>query len=110
MSEQSEVTGPILTALKQLGMAVWRNQSGRVRVRGGVMRLADAGTPDIVGFLDDGRFLGIECKNLDGKHPHTKEQWAFGMRLVAAGGVYILARNIDDVLHGLKAAARKGAA
>lgn len=104
MSEQSEVVRPILDALRSMGICAWRNQSGKVRVRGGFMMLAPKGTPDIVGFLRDGRFLGIECKLPDGKHQETQEQREFGRVLANSGGVYILARTVDEVFVGLRRA------
>lgn len=41
----------------------WRNNSGMAFLRnGGAMKLAPKGSPDIVGWLVNGIFLGIECK------------------------------------------------
>ena len=43
-----------------------RMHCGCVKVRGGYMKLAEPGWPDYVGFLPDGRFIGIEVKDPDG--------------------------------------------
>jgi hypothetical protein len=54
------------------------------------------GTPDICGMVaPDGRFLGIECKSATDKQ--RKAQLAFERMVKAFGGIYILARSVDDV-------------
>lgn len=50
-----------------------RLQCGSVRVRGGFMRLSDPGWPDYIGYLPNGRFLGIEVKDPKG---HTQKERA----------------------------------
>lgn len=53
-----------------------------------------AGIPDIIGCLE-GRFVGIEAKTADGKM--SPLQLARQKSIEATGGVYILARSVDDV-------------
>jgi hypothetical protein len=67
----------------------WRNQTGVVRVKRGMMHLAPVGSPDIVGWLRDGRFLGLETK-VDGNRTEktraaAQSQWR--ERICSAGGV-----------------------
>jgi len=53
------------------------------------------GVPDIICVID-GKFVGIECKTKSGRQ--SADQVLFQKRLEAAGGVYILARSVDDVI------------
>lgn len=56
------------------------------------------GAPDIIAVIK-GKYVGIEVKSKRGKQsPHQK---LFQTKLEAAGGVYLLAYSIDDVLQSL---------
>ena len=57
------------------------------------------GIPDIVGIMDDGRFLGIEVKSMKGVQ--SKAQKVFQSECDKRTAVYILARNVDDVMKAL---------
>jgi hypothetical protein len=56
---------------------------------------APPGTPDLLGVWS-GKALAIEVKDAKGKQ--RTEQVAFQRAWEARGGVYILARSVDDVL------------
>lgn len=59
------------------------------------------GISDITGLLPPtGRGLFVEVKT--GISKASKDQKAFRDRVEAAGGLYILARNLDDLADGLK--------
>jgi len=83
---------------------VWRNNSGTAQVKLGKneywMKLAPKGTPDLIGYLPDGRFLGIEVKR-PGQHA-TKEQQEFLDELNARGGLGFVAHSIDEVVDTLR--------
>lgn len=76
MSETSDVVTPILNALERAGITATRMQAGKVKVRGGWLRLAPAGWPDIIGYLPDGRMFGIEAKTATGKDREAQLAWA----------------------------------
>ena len=59
-----------------------------------VITSAPPGTPDLLGVWN-GRALAIEVKNAKGKQ--RPEQIAFQKAWEARGGLYILARSVDDV-------------
>ena len=69
----------------------WRCPSGKVRVKGGYMQLAPAGTADITVVLrGSGRYLGVEVKK-DGKKSTTSAarrevQAKFVQDIAAIGG------------------------
>lgn len=60
------------------------------------------GVPDIIGIMPDGsgRFLGIEVKAPGGSQ--SGPQVLFERRTERAGGVYILAKSVEDVDKVLK--------
>lgn len=73
LSEQ-KLTRSIIDSVNRSGLAyVWRNQSGRIKVRGGWCQLSPEGTPDIVGYtlrgyrLGAGYFVGFEVKLGNGR-------------------------------------------
>lgn len=58
------------------------------------------GQPDIMGVLLGGRLLGIEVKAEHGRQ--TSEQIAFQRMMERFGGLYILARSVEDVETSLR--------
>ena len=81
-------------------MRIWRNNSGLLWAPGpgGTMRRVRAsaeGAPDIIGLLRGGLFLGIEVKAERGRQDPA--QVAFQKMIETMGGLYILARSVEDV-------------
>lgn len=101
---ENKPTGVILKWLNLNGIRAWRNQSGKVVVIKGARRyaitLGRTGSPDIVGYLPDGTFLGIEVKSEGGQQKEAQVE--FQRHLEEAGGVYILAYELEDVVRGLE--------
>jgi hypothetical protein len=87
----------VLDALERHPFVAWvtRAQSGQAKRRGYRIHLCKSGTPDVIGFLIDGRFLGIETK-VDMKEAAKKRnkdatfqrQTAFGELAIKHGAVY----------------------
>jgi hypothetical protein len=110
MSEQ-QLVAAIIEAVNDTGLAhVWRCHAGRVRVRGGWIRLAPNGTPDIVGYsiLHAGVFVGIEVKIPIGKnkrlaHPeHCALQAEWRARACARGAIVFMATGVQQALDALR--------
>ena len=57
------------------------------------------GVPDIMGCTNKGRALAIETKTTDKQSIHQK---LFEENFKRQGGIYILAKSLDDVIKGLK--------
>lgn len=89
---ESQIQKQIMAYLKAAGIYHWRNNTGR---RGGVS-YGLAGSPDIMGMTKSGRFLGIEVKDATGTQKPA--QIEFQQNCEATGGLYILARSLDDVI------------
>lgn len=106
---EGKIQTRILFYLKSHRVFAWRNNNGALfdqKLNSGyggyrsnnVMK----GVPDIIGIMPDGsgRFLAIEVKTPRGTQ--TGPQVLFERRTKRAGGVYILAKSIEDVEKVLK--------
>ena len=82
-------------------LRIWRNNSGALKdQRGQLITYGLKGSADILGLLSpEGRFLAIEVKNERGKQ--NESQIAFEKMIKSMGGIYILARSVEDVYKGL---------
>jgi len=76
----------------------FRAGAGQVKLQnGGFMRLAKAGTPDIIVCLKGGLWLGLEAKV--GKNIQNDSQKAVQRQIEALGGRYEVVRSLDDVMN-----------
>lgn len=77
----------------------YRNNSGATviptKTGSRFLRFGATGSPDIVCVIN-GQYVGIEVKDIKGKL--SEGQKDFKERLEKAGGKYILARSLEDVL------------
>lgn len=64
-----------------------------------VIQSAPEGTPDLLGVISPGRAFGIEVKTEKGKQRTAQVAWQNAWE--KRGGIYILARSLDDVYRGL---------
>ena len=92
-------------------LRLWRNNTGKSvglslvmkAKREGIMpaflpvtSYGTPGMPDILGIMaPTGRFIAIETKSSTGKQ--TQEQRLWDRMIISLGGIYILARSIEDV-------------
>jgi hypothetical protein len=89
---ESEVQKSAIRLLLAMGCYVWRNNSGR---RGRVA-FGKEGSSDILGCTSYGRMICVECKTLSGKL--SDPQKAFKSDIEQRGGLFIVARTVDDIL------------
>ncbi len=90
---EASVLAGCLLLLNMRHILAWRNNSGALKDRTGrLVRYGKVGSSDILGILDGGRFLAIECK-APGKKP-TESQLAFLAAVEREGG---LAVCVDSV-------------
>jgi hypothetical protein len=95
---EAPVLRSCLEYLRLRGVFCWRQNSGAlVTPGGGFMRAADInGVADIIGLLPSGRFLAVECKSSRGRQ--SEAQRDFQAMVEGSGGLYIIARDIQDLI------------
>jgi hypothetical protein len=112
-TKENQVQAACLHYLNLRGAMVWRNHSRTFQVpgKGGKMRpmfVGTPGSPDIMGILPGGKFIGVECKQPlgprggDSHSRQSPEQVAWQEECERTGGLYVLARSVDDVEKALK--------
>lgn len=95
-STEKETQAAILGYLEARRIFHYRQNSGAYKTQaGGFVRYGSPGAPDIVCVFNGG-YIGIEVKDKKGKMNENQE--AFAKALTDAGGVYLVARSIDDVI------------
>lgn len=103
MNETVDVTAPVLCAVTSLQYALfWRQNCGNFRTMDGrrVVHVTSIdGIADIMGIYR-GKAVAIETKVKS--RTLRKSQAIFRTNWEAAGGVYIIARNVDEALEALK--------
>jgi VRR-NUC domain len=100
--KESDIQRQILDYLRLKRIFHFRNNSGafagEYKGKQRFFRFGAAGSPDIICVIA-GQFVGIEVKAPKGRmSDHQKE---FQEKLEAAGGKYILAYSLEDVLNCL---------
>lgn len=97
--KESQIQKVILDWLTIKKIFHYRNNSGAFKsANGHFYRFGTKGSPDIVCVIN-GQYVGIEVKNATGRQ--NEAQKAFQKSLVKAGGKYIIARNLDDIIKNL---------
>ena len=94
-STEKRTQRQVLDYLLWKGYLYTRLNSGMTKVENRLIRLAPAGWADIIGMTKDGRFMAIECKDVKGKQNTNQKE--FEKQVLAGGGVYIVARSLEDV-------------
>jgi len=102
MPREAEIQRDILAAIGALpGVLVERTNTGSaVDPRTGrVVRFGHPGAPDIRCTIG-GRSLAIEVKSATGRQSPEQQRWQAAFE--AAGGVYCLARCVDDATSAVR--------
>ena len=95
--KETKIQAEILKYLSQKGIFCWRQNNGAVwDAKLGMYRSHSgmAGVADILA-VHNGNLIAVECKTNKGKM--SPAQFLFKKRLEEAGGIYILARSVEDV-------------
>ena len=103
MSESSDLTSPLVKAIRQCGVMCERMNSGTVRVKGGYLQLHSAGTADILCF-PRGRVVWIETKTLTGRTRKgtADDQAEFKRKVEALGHEYHRVTSVEAGLAAIK--------
>lgn len=101
MVREQSIQNAILLAVQErypLGL-FYRRNVGAVKTDHGFVKFGMAGQADIAGILN-GFAIEIEVKADRGKQSEAQANWQRAVE--RAGGVYILARSVEDVLDQLR--------
>ena len=97
--KEKETQKAIMEVLEWKHIFHWRNNSGAIvseyKGKQRFMRFGDTGSPDIFA-VKDGKIIGIEVKSSIGKQSDNQKDWQ--ERFEKAGGTYILAKSINDII------------
>jgi hypothetical protein len=80
----------------RINVGVFRPMHGDQRR---AIRSAPDGTPDLLGVKSPGQAFGIEVKAAKGVQREAQKNWQKAWE--KRGGIYILARSVEDVYKGL---------
>ena len=83
---------------------VWRAQAGLIHTGQQYMSIGNPGSPDIHGYLTDGRALFVECKRENTEPDERQQRWLDHAK--AAGCVVFVARGKQDVAFNIPAQPR----
>lgn len=101
MASEKEIQNQILIRFgARHDMRIWRNNTGAIKVGERFVSFGLKGSADILGLLRGGRFLAIEVKAASGRQ--SPDQKSFQKMIEDFGGLYILARSVEDVERGLE--------
>lgn len=93
--KESDIQRVILDYLKVQRCFFWRNNVGGAKYGDRFVRFGEKGSPDIF-VVDAGRIYGIEVKADKGQQNPNQKAWAENFQKY--GGIYIIARSLEDVL------------
>ena len=95
MTEQ-EILNEILRVFgTDLRIRLWRANTGVARMGRRVVRFGVPGQADLTGILSGGIRLEVEVKAEGGRQ--TAEQKNYQAMIEGLGGVYVLAKSVEDV-------------
>ena len=96
-TREADVLKACLSYLRLRGhLAIRINGGVAITVSSNRLRCTDTpGCADILGLSRDGRFYAVECKSSSGRQ--SAEQKEFEKDCVSRGGLYVLARSVDDL-------------
>ena len=101
MSEK-QVQNAILRAFGTIPqLRLWRANVGVARLGRRMVRFGVPGQADLTGILPGGLRLEVEVKSLGGRQ--SPQQQAYQRMIQRFGGIYVLARSVEDVGRALEA-------
>lgn len=96
MSTEKNTQAAILQYLNAKRIFAYRQNSGAFKTERGFYRFCSInGLPDVMAF-SQGKAYAIECKDKQGRQSPAQKE--FQTNFEKAGGIYVLARSIDDVM------------
>jgi hypothetical protein len=79
---------------------VWEHKTGAAWRDGKLIHYGLVGSPDIIGFMRNGMFLGIEVKS--GNAVQSPQQIKFMNAAQRFNSIYLLCRSSEDAVNNVK--------
>lgn len=96
---EQQIVKSILEYLAYRKIFAWRNNTGAMiasyKNKERLVRYGAKGSPDIIGILPGGIFLGLEVKRPGGKSSAAQKE--FGEKVFAVGGIYKVVHSVEEV-------------
>ena len=96
---EKDTQGAISDYLRAKKIFHWRNNTGSIKTEKRFIQFGKVGSADIFA-LTKSTFYAIEVKSPTGRQSEAQKQ--FQSDVEVSGGIYILARSVDDVINHLK--------
>lgn len=97
MTEQALQQAILIALGSRPDLRIWRvNAGGSPGLRGGWVKGAPPGHPDLTGILRGGRWFGIEVKTEDGKQ--SEQQKRFEAMATGLDGLYAVVRSVEEAV------------
>ncbi len=100
-NKESDVVKSCLQVLAMKGIFAWRNNTGAVismyKGKKRFIKYGCKGSPDIIGIMPNGKFIGVECKKVGGKQ--SDDQRDFQSKV--GNGIYIVVESGSELLNYL---------
>lgn len=102
--KENEIQARIIAAIgSRPDVRLWRANTGAAQMANGqFVRFGIPGQADLSGITADGRRLEIEVKSATGRL--RPDQVAFGKMIRRFGGIYIVARSVEEAVRQVEAA------
>lgn len=97
MKKTNKITAEIISLLKLYGVRAWRNNTGAISRGGRFIKFGLPGSPDIIGYTNKGRFLGIEFKNSETSDILSSEQIDFCSDAINCDCLICVASSVKEV-------------
>ena len=81
---------------------LWENNTGVARSMDGkrIIKFGLEGSADIIGLLNTGKFIGIECKT--GNAKQSKKQKIFEQAILKRNGYYVVVKSAKEAIDFIK--------
>ncbi len=105
--KENEIQARIIAAIgSRPDVRIWRANTGAAQMANGqFVRFGIPGQADLSGITADGRRLEIEVKSATGRL--RPDQIAFGNMIRKFGGIYIVARSVEQAVQSLDSFIRR---
>lgn len=101
-NEQAIVNGILLMVGTKFPNTIrlWRNNTGALKdTTGRLIKFGCPGSPDLLGIMRPGLFVGIEVKD---RTRQSEQQKNFQAMVGSMGGIYLLVHSVDEAEEELR--------